>query len=129
MRVTKWFKSYDWRRYGKPWIAKVVSWEPGWGVELEFGYYLGDADGGPVRIEVEAGEVVRWGQKDYGNAVWGVFPKENWGVVQPDGTILECDRMGAKKMYNDYLVFKRTLKQKNSQKQESFAVSEVNKKH
>lgn len=64
MRFAKKFTAYNDRRYGKPWIAKVAAWGVGQRPELVWGRYLGDSLGGECEIECEAGDLIRYGQKD-----------------------------------------------------------------
>jgi hypothetical protein len=61
MRVTREFGSYNSRRYGRPWIAKLVAWEVGKQPVLSWG---SNVDAHNVEIEAEAGDIVRWGQRD-----------------------------------------------------------------
>ncbi len=66
MRVTHVFEAYNKRRYGKPWIHKIVEWPIGKKPSIvEWGTYLGTEAGGIVEIEAESGDVVRLGQKDH----------------------------------------------------------------
>ena len=93
MRVLKKFGSYNQRRYSRPWIAVVTSWPTGGKPEVKWGSYLGDDDGGETEIEAQVGDVVRWGQKD-GR---GGNTEAYWGIVQDDGSILDCEAAGARK--------------------------------
>jgi hypothetical protein len=56
--------SYNTRRYSKPWIAKIVSWQSGKLPDLEFGVAIDDTT---AEIEAQPGSLVRFGQKDYRN--------------------------------------------------------------
>lgn len=67
MRVVFEFGTYNARRYGKPWCAKVVNWPVGSVPDIQWGAYLGDSSGGECEIEAEPGDIVRWGQKDHRN--------------------------------------------------------------
>lgn len=71
------FGSYNSRRYGKPWIAKIKSWDTGKQPDLEFGSYYGDDTGGVAEIAAKEGDIIRWGQRDNrGNNTdnnWGIF--------------------------------------------------------
>ena len=74
LQIEYWNKDgYNARRYGKPWIAKVVAWDIGAPPQLKFGRDL--------EIDAEPGDVVRWGQKDNrnprGTRAW-------WGIVALD---------------------------------------------
>lgn len=66
MRVAKEFDPYNFRRYGKPWIAKVVNWPVGGSPKFQFGSFVGTADnGGFAEIDAEEGDVIAYGQRDY----------------------------------------------------------------
>jgi hypothetical protein len=90
------FMNYNPRRYSKPWIARVTGWPVGGRPVLEWGGYLGNHHGGEVEIEVEAGDIVRWGQKD-GRS--GTGTRANWGIAQPDGMIEPCTEAQAAKAF------------------------------
>ena len=80
--------SYNTRHYGRPWIARVTDWPVGGPPELEWSGWVGQ-DGKEGRLEIVAapGDIIRWGQKDRrGNGT-----EKNWGVVQPDGSVVEVD--------------------------------------
>lgn len=96
MRVSQNFGSYNPRRYGRPWIAKITSWPVGGRPEVEWGRYLGDDDGGEVEIEAMPGDIIRTGQKDHrgGNTDAG------WYVVQDDGSLDSTDAAGARKAWD-----------------------------
>jgi hypothetical protein len=89
MRVTREFGSYNSRRYGRPWIAKVVAWEVGKQPVLSWGSNI---DAHNVEIEAEAGDIVRWGQRDNR----GNNTEARWGLVQGDATIEECSASEAR---------------------------------
>jgi len=79
MRITIERGSYNQRRYSKPWIARVTSWEKK--PELAWGEYHGDDNGGTLEITAEPGDIIRWGQKDYrGNG-----GRNEWVIVTDDG--------------------------------------------
>ena len=52
---------YNDRRYGKPWIARIVKWELGGYPQLEFG----SSDYSSAETYGVAGDIVKCGQKDY----------------------------------------------------------------
>ncbi len=96
MRVTRSFGSYNPRRYSKPWIGVITSWPVGGRAEIRWGSYLGDDHWGEAEVEAEAGDIVRWGQKDFrGNNTISA-----WGIVQADGSIKECDAAEARKAWD-----------------------------
>ena len=79
MRVTQTFPSYNQRRYGRPWIAKVVDWPIGKNAVLEFGGLVGLT----AEIDAKPGQIVRWGQRDNR----GNNTTTEWGIVAADGAI------------------------------------------
>ncbi len=83
MRVTVEFGSYNSRRYGRPWIAKVIAWPIGGRPELSFG---GNVGSHLVEIDAEPGAIVRWGQKDHR----GNNTTARWGIVQLENAIEDC---------------------------------------
>lgn len=96
MRVSAGFGSYNQRRYGRPWIAKITAWPVGCKPEVEWGRYLGDDTGGEVEIDANPGDIVRTGQKDHrgGNTDAG------WYVVMPDGSLGACDAAEARNAWD-----------------------------
>jgi hypothetical protein len=65
MRITLDVTSYNPRRYGKPWIARVDFGSDPKG-DFHFGDFVGDpGQAGVLVIEVNEGDIVAWGQKDY----------------------------------------------------------------
>lgn len=85
MRYIEETGSYNDRRYGRPWIARLdFSKNPG-KPEYVFGDWLGSPGrSGELGIDVEAGDVIATGQKDHRKGRGG---PNNIGVVQPDGTV------------------------------------------
>lgn len=77
MKITIERGDYNHRRYSKPWIAKISDWSEA-KAKLEWGHYFGDDDGGTLEIDVDDGDIVRMGQKDYRH------PKSesHWYVVE-----------------------------------------------
>lgn len=96
MKITVEEGGYNGRRYSKPWIARVKAWG-GSRPDLEFGTYLGDASGGRLQIEEEAGQPVYSGQKDYRKPSNSV---RNWYLVQPDGSLEPCTEPEAYDAYH-----------------------------
>ena len=99
-RVTVAFPSYNEKRYGSPWIARVTLRPVGSRPDLVFGNYLGDhRNGGAGEAEILAkpGDIVRWGQKDNrGNKNTEAY----WGVVNDDATITRLTEAEARKAYS-----------------------------
>lgn len=95
MRVRVSFPAYNWRRYSKPWIAKVVSWPVGSKPDIEWGTFLGSAEGGEVEIAARPGDIIRYGQKDdRGNG-----STSNWAIVQEDGSLQMVSEPEARQAY------------------------------
>jgi hypothetical protein len=83
MRITQSFGSYNSRRYGRPWISKIISWPVGDKAEVAWGSYLGNDNGGEVEIEANPGDIIRTGQKDgRGNGT-----SADWYIVSLDGSL------------------------------------------
>jgi len=95
MRVTDTFGAYNTRRYGRPWISKVIAWATGKRPVPMWGAYCGDPDGGIVEIDAQPGDVVRTGQRDNR----GNNSTANWHIVQPDGSLQECTAVEAKEAF------------------------------
>lgn len=96
MRVAQSFGSYNQRRYGRPWIAKITSWPVGAKPEVQWGAYCGTDEGGEVEIEAQAGDIVRTGQKDNrGNGT-----AADWYIVEADGSLSSTDAAGARKAWD-----------------------------
>ena len=65
MEITKETGSYNERRYGKPWIARVDYTESRKG-EFKFGEWVGRIGGeGELYIKAEPGDIIATGQKDF----------------------------------------------------------------
>jgi len=54
--------AYAWRKYRRPWIAKVTAWPHGQKPTQSWGLYNGDESGGELEIAAEVGDIIRWGQ-------------------------------------------------------------------
>lgn len=96
VRVSREFGGYNDRRYGKPWIGKIVSWPVGGQPQIEWGTYLGTSEGGEVEIMARVGDIVRSGQKDFRN-----YRKSeaDWFVVEDGGALRLIDASEARKLY------------------------------
>lgn len=98
MRITIDTAPYNPRRYGKPWIAKVVSWEPGKRAEIEFGAYLGEHGcAGQSEIMAEPGDIIRHGQKDHRTT--RPWEGNGWAIAAMDGSLEDCTEAEAKTAY------------------------------
>lgn len=62
--VSKNYTSYNGRRYGKPWCARIKSFNGSATLEFEKYSYNGNDNGGEIVITAEIGEVIKIGQKD-----------------------------------------------------------------
>lgn len=84
MIITKTTSSYNDRRYGKPWIARVDFSKNPQG-EFVWGAWIGQpGEAGELSIQAEPGDVVSRGQKDFRN------PKKSapeWYVVDSMGNL------------------------------------------
>ncbi len=78
VRATMEFPPYNTRRYGNPWIAKVIDWPIGKPAVLEFGHTTHLT----AEILAKVGDVVRWGQRDHRAKR---HTEAAWGVVTADG--------------------------------------------
>lgn len=83
MRLEIETSSYNNRRYGKPWIARV-EFATGKG-EFSWGEWVGrPGESGKLLLGVEPGDVIATGQKDHRNSRNGAA---EYYIVQPDGTL------------------------------------------
>ena len=99
MRITKCFGSYNQRRYGRPWIAKITDWPMGGHPEVMWGSFLGNSssgEAGEAEIEAEPGDVIKWGQKDHRGGNTEVY----WGVVKSDGSLETVDAQTARQAWS-----------------------------
>lgn len=95
IRVNLCVGTYNARRYGRPWIAKVTSWPVGGRPELEFGTYCGTDGGGETEIMARPGDIVRGGQKD----LRGNNGCSDWYLVETSGELRMIDQPEARKLY------------------------------
>ena len=95
VRVGVEFDGYNARRYGRPWIAKVVEWPVGGKPALEWGAYIGSSSGGEVEILAKPGDIIRYGQKDNrGNGTTA-----RWAIVKETGELDLISEREARKSY------------------------------
>jgi hypothetical protein len=82
--------SYNSRRYGKPWIAKVDFANPKG--DFTWGVWVGDlGDSGILVINAEPGDIIARGQRDHrGNGT-----SVHYSQVQEDGTRLHLENKAA----------------------------------
>lgn len=88
MIIKRSFGSYNERRYGKPWGAKITfpdSIKPKYDFD---GYW----DGSHVLINADIGDVVAFGQRDHrGNGT-----KKSLFIVEPDGELTQVSEANAR---------------------------------
>lgn len=74
MLYTMDIKSFNGRRYGRPWAAKITAFNGAATLAFEKSPYNGDDSGGELVIEAQAGEIIKLGQKDHrSNNSWNEF--------------------------------------------------------
>jgi len=96
MRITISWDSFNGRRYSRPWIAKVTAWPVGSRPAITWGNYLGNDNGGELEIEAQAGDVLRYGQKDgRGNCTINLY-----AIVLEDGSRLKVSEPNASRFYH-----------------------------
>jgi hypothetical protein len=89
MIIERRFGSYNDRRYGKPWGARITFPD---GIRPKYDF-AGHWDGTSVVINAEAGEVLAFGQKDHR----GKHHENRWYIVQADGTLEETTEPQARR--------------------------------
>lgn len=95
MRVTIDTPAYNDRRYGRPWIGKVVAWDST--PDIEWGSWLGSpGSAGKLEIEANPGDILRHGQKDNRNPR---HTENEWSIVQPDGSIVATTPAAAREQW------------------------------
>lgn len=92
MRVIYKVESYNTRRYGRPWIASIKSWNIGERPELSFG----GGSWNTAELDAEPGDIVKIGQKDNRNPK---YTENNFAVVQSDGTVVEIGENEARELW------------------------------
>ncbi len=95
IRYSQEIRSYNARRYSRPWIGKITSWPVGGRPELEWGGYAGDDSGGELEIMARRGSILRSGQKD----TRGDGGSNDWYEAMPDGSMRDIDQPEARKLY------------------------------
>jgi len=94
-RISITYGEYNFRRYSKPWIARIESWPVGGIPKLEWGSYVGDANGGEVEIIAYPGDIIRDGQRDWR----GNNTVSDWSVVKADYTLRKISQVEARKLF------------------------------
>lgn len=98
IRVAIQWHDYNPRRYGKPWIAVVTAWPVGGRPELTFGGYLGDGQGGELKITATPGDILRYGQRDWRSDSKSAQCNE-WAVVLSDGSFRDVTQAEARRLF------------------------------
>ncbi|MDZ4247222.1 MAG: hypothetical protein U1D67_08905 [Dehalococcoidia bacterium] len=110
MRIERETSSYNARRYGRPWIAKVVITEAKPGGEYVWGQWVGDSRNGGeglLILDVEVGEIFARGQKDNRNPRYSA---PNYYVLGEDGKGIKCASIvEARKLSKEMLSEKITV--------------------
>jgi hypothetical protein len=84
MQLTKDTTSYNERRYGKPWIARV-NFKQNVKGDFAWGEWCGQAgNSGTLYLECEPGDVVAMGQKDFRHQKYSAA---NYYIVEQDGSL------------------------------------------
>jgi len=100
MRVSTSHGSYNQRRYGKPWIAKITAWPIGGRPELQFGACLSnhwDGDAGECEIDAHVDDIIRAGQKDNR----GNNTSNDWYIVEANGDLSCTNPQDARKHWDN----------------------------
>ncbi|MEI6236685.1 MAG: hypothetical protein WCT04_26810 [Planctomycetota bacterium] len=107
---------YNTQRYGKPWIAKVVAWEIGTPPQLKFGRDL--------KLDVELGDVMRWGQKDNQNSRG---TRSWWGLVSlgvgGELAVEQCTERQARKHWREMEAFSDGTRSLSDTQMKCFALT------
>jgi hypothetical protein len=90
--VTYEVESYNTKRYSKPWIAKITSWNVGSYPTL----YFGASSTYVAEISAKPGDIIKYGQKDYRN-----LPRSDneFGLVLETGEIERITENQAKILF------------------------------
>jgi hypothetical protein len=97
MKYTEETRSYNERRYGKPWIARVT-FDNDAKANFHFGAWIGDVGAvGLLQLEVNPGDIVAKGKKDNRNPSYSA-PK--YYIVQTDGTLSAVNKSEAYQHYD-----------------------------
>jgi hypothetical protein len=97
MRIVVPQESYYIGAWRKPWISKVVEWQPG-NMTVEWGLYSGDCHGGNMIIEAEQGDIVKMGQKSVDGSAADI---STWHVVGFDGSLTDISANIAWEIFAD----------------------------
>ena len=90
------FGAYLWRKFRKPWIAKVTAWPHGHKPTQVWGLFTGDESGGELEITAEVGDIIRWGQAHCSHRWKNIC---YWGIIQESGKIEKVSASMARKAW------------------------------
>ena len=95
-RISVEYGAYNFRRYSRPWIARVTAWPVGGVPTMQWGSYVGDENGGEVEIMAAPGDIIRDGQRD---GRGGNNTVSDWSVVMADYTLRKISQVEARKLF------------------------------
>jgi hypothetical protein len=95
-RISVGYSAYNFRRYSKPWIARIIAWPVGGVPTMEWGSYIGDSDGGEVEIMAVPGDIIRDGQRD---GRGGKNTVRDWSMVMADYTLRKISQVEARQLF------------------------------
>jgi len=98
MKITVETESYNEKRYGKPWIAKV-EFESGSKLNYSWGDWCGDAgySGQLDLVNINAGDIIARGQKDNRKSVNSA---PDFYIVREGGELEQVTKLDAFKQYS-----------------------------
>jgi hypothetical protein len=95
-RISVEYGEYNFRRYSRPWIARVTAWPVGGVPTMQWGSYVGDENGGEVEIMAAPGDIIRDGRRD---GRGGNNTISDWSVVMADYTLRKISQVEARKLF------------------------------
>ena len=96
IRYSETVGAYNFRRYSRPWIAKITAWPVGRKPDLAWGGYAGNDRGGELEIMALPGSILRSGQKDLRKPTGG---SNDWWEAMPDGAMRQINQLAARELY------------------------------
>jgi len=88
-------RSYNSRRYGRPWIARVTF--EGAKPQYSWGDYIGDENGGILEVEASEGDVIASGQRDHRKGDPNIY----YYIVETGGKLREVTKAEAYKHWKE----------------------------
>ena len=89
------FESYNPKRMGRPWIARVTDWPVGGKPEIECGRCVGSCE---TEVLAAPGDLIRYGQKDHRNPRGTIA---RWGIVKEDMSVEHVSESDAREHWLD----------------------------